>query len=218
MIPRSITQTSPQRYSTMSFLLLIQVRKILMTSLRRQTGRQLPACYPLSYPIILAVGFSIGRCVDAYSQHHPENTLRNKSENRLSRKPIDMEVYLTRIHISDLHREVKVDSPLGFFVDIGVPYSVVGRKEINRLLSTCVKHRREIMKSINRFRFEDFVSNRWDISIYLYLHLGEQLLTMCSSIQSQLIYMNFQVWMCSIAISLWQTPISSYGSQEAKQI
>jgi len=43
----------------------------------------------------------------------------------------------------------------GFLVDIGAPCSVVGRKELNRILTEMGKHHRDIRPSSRSFRFGD---------------------------------------------------------------
>lgn len=61
------------------------------------------------------------------------------------------------IHIRTLSKEVNVRRPLGFCCDIGAPRSVVGKKELNRILNAIGLHRRRILPSRNRFRFADAV-------------------------------------------------------------
>lgn len=94
-----------------------------------------------------------GQCVDASPLHRQKSLTRPKGVGRPSRKPPDKDMDLTRFQISE--RELGVDCPLEFCVNIGEPSSVIERKELNRLLSACGKCCRNITKSGNRFRFGD---------------------------------------------------------------
>lgn len=66
-----------------------------------------------------------------------------------------IDVDCSSILAADLNRECSAASPLGFCVDIGAPRSVVGLRELNRLLTATNTHKKHIRRSSNRFRFGD---------------------------------------------------------------
>lgn len=67
------------------------------------------------------------------------------------------DIHMFNIHAGNLASESRVRRPVGFCCDIGAPKSVVGRKELNRILNAIGMHERKIFPSRNRFRFADAV-------------------------------------------------------------
>ena len=65
------------------------------------------------------------------------------------------QIFSIDIHSSQLAREAKTRIPLGFCVGIGAPKSLIGRKELNRVMTRMGKYKRKIVPSTNRFRFGD---------------------------------------------------------------
>ena len=83
------------------------------------------------------------RCVASHRTTYPR------------RKPQWSDIDATKIHVTKLAAERESDRPLGFCVDIGAPKSVIGRKELARILRAQGLPFPTLRRSYRRFRFAD---------------------------------------------------------------
>lgn len=84
-----------------------------------------------------------------------------------------MLVMMTDVHVSKIRVDQSLRKLLGFCCDIGMPKSVVGRKGLDRILTTLRRHNRYILPSQNRFSFADTVLHSLGrITVPLLTHPG----------------------------------------------
>lgn len=82
-------------------------------------------------------------------------------------------VSMPNIFVAKMHKELHNRRPVGLLCDIGAPKSVIGRHELNRILTALGVHNRRTRPSGNSFRFADAVyKSLGKISIPLHTPAG----------------------------------------------
>ncbi len=98
---------------------------------------------------------SLRRCGPKPQPHRPPPWTEPRQRSCPRRKPVWEEVHFTNIYAASLIRQDKSRRPFGFCVGIGAPYSVISKKQLNRILAASGTHSRTITKSYRRVRFDD---------------------------------------------------------------